>query len=97
MQMKSMKIVNVVNFPFPTNPGEEQLKRAEERLSALGALQYDKVSGETKEGEGEGGMEGNRMGKNAGGERERSCDDVRREEVRNRRQERREAERERHK
>ena len=50
MQMKSMKIVNVVNFPFPTNPGEEQLKRAEERLSALGALQYDKVSGETKEG-----------------------------------------------
>jgi HrpA-like RNA helicase len=50
MQMKSMKIVNVVNFPFPTNPGEEQLKRAEERLSALGALQYDKVSRETKEG-----------------------------------------------
>ncbi|XP_051163184.1 probable ATP-dependent RNA helicase kurz [Leptopilina boulardi] len=39
LQLKSMHIDKVINFPFPTNPGLEQLKAAERRLCFLGALQ----------------------------------------------------------
>ncbi|KAG0232160.1 putative ATP-dependent RNA helicase DHR1 [Actinomortierella wolfii] len=38
LQMKSMHIDNVVNFPFPTPPDREDLKRAESRLVYLNAL-----------------------------------------------------------
>ncbi|KAF9975435.1 putative ATP-dependent RNA helicase DHR1 [Actinomortierella ambigua] len=38
LQMKSMHIDNVVNFPFPTPPEREDLKRAEQRLVYLNAL-----------------------------------------------------------
>ena len=38
LQLKAMHIDKVVNFPFPTNPGDEQLKTAERRLCLLGAL-----------------------------------------------------------
>lgn len=38
LQMKSMKIDNVVNFPFPTRPSLEALKAAEKKLVLLGAL-----------------------------------------------------------
>jgi ATP-dependent RNA helicase DHX37/DHR1 len=37
--MKIMNIDKVVNFPFPTPPGHEQLKLAEKRLCLLGALE----------------------------------------------------------
>lgn len=43
LQMKSMNIDKVVNFPFPTPPGEEQLRVAERRLCILGALQQPSV------------------------------------------------------
>ncbi|XP_058790532.1 probable ATP-dependent RNA helicase kurz [Phymastichus coffea] len=43
LQMKLMNIDKVVNFPFPTPPGEEQLKMAEKRLRLLGALQQPSV------------------------------------------------------
>lgn len=43
LQMKLMNIDKVVNFPFPTPPGEEQLKLAEKRLTMLGALQQPNV------------------------------------------------------
>lgn len=39
LQMKILNIDKVVNFPFPTPPGEEQLKNAEKRLRLLGALE----------------------------------------------------------
>ena len=39
LQMKSMNIDSVVNFPFPTPPDREGLRRAEQILSHLGALQ----------------------------------------------------------
>lgn len=42
LQMKIMNIDKVVNFPFPTPPGEEQLKMAEKRLCILGALEEPK-------------------------------------------------------
>ena len=42
--MKAMKIVNVINFPFPTPPDPVQLRVAETGLTALGALKYDKES-----------------------------------------------------
>lgn len=38
LQMKSMNILKVVNFPFPTAPERETLKAAEDRLTKLGAL-----------------------------------------------------------
>ncbi|XP_033224203.1 probable ATP-dependent RNA helicase kurz [Belonocnema kinseyi] len=44
LQLKSMHIDNVVNFPFPTNPGDEQLKAAERRLCLLGALKSNSLS-----------------------------------------------------
>ncbi|KAJ3185761.1 ATP-dependent RNA helicase dhx37 [Gaertneriomyces sp. JEL0708] len=39
LQMKSMGIENVVGFPFPTPPGRENLKAAEQMLTQLGALE----------------------------------------------------------
>lgn len=42
LQMKSMNIDNVVNFPFPTRPSIEALKAAEKKLIALGALDDSK-------------------------------------------------------
>ncbi|RWS15917.1 putative ATP-dependent RNA helicase kurz-like protein, partial [Dinothrombium tinctorium] len=38
LQMKSMNIDNVCNFPFPTPPSSEALKASEQRLMLLGAL-----------------------------------------------------------
>ena len=38
LQMKSMNIDNVVNFPFPTPPDRHALKKAEDLLTSLGAL-----------------------------------------------------------
>ncbi len=38
LQMKSMRIDRVVNFPFPSPPDIQQLKAAEGRLTLLGAL-----------------------------------------------------------
>ena len=42
LQMKTMNIDNVVNFPFPTRPSIEALKAAEKRLTLLGALDDSK-------------------------------------------------------
>ena len=42
LQMKAMKITNVVNFPFPTPPDASTLRLAEQRLVNLGALKPDK-------------------------------------------------------
>ena len=39
LQMKSMNIDNVVRFPFPTPPDRDSLKRAEDMLVGLGALE----------------------------------------------------------
>lgn len=38
IQLKSMNIDNVINFPFPTAPNLMQIKMAEQRLEILGAL-----------------------------------------------------------
>lgn len=38
LQMKGMNIERVINFPFPTPPDKEDLKRAERVLGYLGAL-----------------------------------------------------------
>ena len=38
LQMKSMHIDAVVNFPFPTPPDRESLQKAEKVLTHLGAL-----------------------------------------------------------
>ena len=38
LQMKTMNIDNVINFPFPTSPERDQLKAAERLLCQLGAL-----------------------------------------------------------
>ncbi|KAF8457143.1 P-loop containing nucleoside triphosphate hydrolase protein [Terfezia claveryi] len=38
LQMKGMNIEKVVNFPFPTPPSKEELRRAERVLGYLGAL-----------------------------------------------------------
>ncbi|KAF9438878.1 putative ATP-dependent RNA helicase DHR1 [Entomortierella beljakovae] len=38
LQMKSMFIDNVVNFPFPTPPNREDLRKSEQRLVYLNAL-----------------------------------------------------------
>ncbi|KAI9209866.1 P-loop containing nucleoside triphosphate hydrolase protein [Polychytrium aggregatum] len=39
LQMKAMGIQNVVNFPFPTIPSRDQLKRSENLLTHLGILE----------------------------------------------------------
>ncbi|KAG0306602.1 putative ATP-dependent RNA helicase DHR1 [Dissophora globulifera] len=39
LQMKSMYIDNVVNFPFPTPPNREDLRQSEQRLVYLNALE----------------------------------------------------------
>jgi ATP-dependent RNA helicase DHX37/DHR1 len=39
LQMKSMNIVKVANFPFPTSPDADSLQVAEQRLVRLGALE----------------------------------------------------------
>ncbi|UZJ56817.1 hypothetical protein CBS101457_006137 [Exobasidium rhododendri] len=41
LMMKSMNIDNVANFPFPTAPNREALRRAERLLLRLGALEVD--------------------------------------------------------
>lgn len=41
LMMKSMNIDNVANFPFPTPPEREVLRRAEKLLLRLGALEND--------------------------------------------------------
>lgn len=43
LQMKSMNIDNVVNFPFPTRPSIDSLKAAEKKLILLGALDDSKL------------------------------------------------------
>ncbi|XP_015783986.1 probable ATP-dependent RNA helicase DHX37 [Tetranychus urticae] len=43
LQMKSMNIDNVANFPFPTPPSSESILAAEKRLVLLGALKETKV------------------------------------------------------
>lgn len=43
LQMKSMNIDNVVNFPFPTRPSLEALMSAEKKLITLGALDDSKI------------------------------------------------------
>lgn len=43
LQMKSMNIDNVVNFPFPTRPSLEALMEAEKKLISLGALDDSKI------------------------------------------------------
>ncbi len=48
LQMKSMGLIKVRNFPFPTPPDPEQLEAAERRLLALGALREREVA-ESKE------------------------------------------------
>ena len=44
LQMKGMNIEKVVNFPFPTPPGKEELRRAERVLGYLGALKAPSTS-----------------------------------------------------
>ncbi|VBB30933.1 unnamed protein product [Acanthocheilonema viteae] len=39
LHLKSMNIIKVANFPFPTPPDEDSLEEAEKRLIRLGALQ----------------------------------------------------------
>ena len=46
LQMKSMHILKVVNFPFPSPPGKEGIIEAETELEKLGALV--RVGGEAK-------------------------------------------------
>jgi len=41
LMMKSMNIDNVANFPFPTPPNREALRKAERLLLRLGALELD--------------------------------------------------------
>ncbi|XP_026808352.1 probable ATP-dependent RNA helicase kurz [Rhopalosiphum maidis] len=42
LQMKSMKIDKITNFPFPTPPDKQTILEAEKRLITLGALDADK-------------------------------------------------------
>ncbi|KAK7794474.1 hypothetical protein R5R35_004698 [Gryllus longicercus] len=46
LQMKAMGIHRVINFPFPSPPGQEQLQASERRLILLGALQRREGSSE---------------------------------------------------
>ncbi|MCO5585323.1 hypothetical protein L7F22_039256 [Adiantum nelumboides] len=41
LMMKSMNIDNVANFPFPTSPDRQSIRRAEKLLLRLGALESD--------------------------------------------------------
>lgn len=41
LQMKSMKIDKITNFPFPTPPDKQTILEAEKRLVLLGALDED--------------------------------------------------------
>ena len=41
LQLKSMDLQNVVNFPFPTPPKRESIAKAEKLLSYLGAINRD--------------------------------------------------------
>ncbi|KAG0222579.1 P-loop containing nucleoside triphosphate hydrolase protein [Mortierella sp. GBAus27b] len=50
LQMKSMFIDNVVNFPFPTPPDREDLKQSEQRLVYLNALENSNKKGITELG-----------------------------------------------
>lgn len=43
LQMKSMNIDNVINFPFPTRPSIDSLKAAEKKLILLGALDDSRI------------------------------------------------------
>ncbi|CAL2038500.1 unnamed protein product [Caenorhabditis brenneri] len=47
LHLKSMNIVKVVNFPFPSAPDEQMLEAAEKRLCRLGALSESTVNGKT--------------------------------------------------
>ncbi|KAG5673670.1 hypothetical protein PVAND_003696 [Polypedilum vanderplanki] len=51
LQMKSMGIEKVVNFPFPSSPDRVQLEESEKRLKILGALDNRDVSKITKLGQ----------------------------------------------
>lgn len=44
LMMKSMNIDNVVNFPFPTPPDQQALRKAERLLLRLGALEASSTS-----------------------------------------------------
>ncbi|OCF55427.1 ATP-dependent RNA helicase DHX37/DHR1 [Kwoniella mangroviensis CBS 10435] len=54
LQMKSMNIDQVINFPFPTPPDRSALKKAEDLLTNLGALarstQTRMIAGQTRLG-----------------------------------------------
>ena len=39
LQLKAVEVENVVNFPFPTQPGIDMLEKAEELLKNLGAIE----------------------------------------------------------
>ncbi|RPB25376.1 P-loop containing nucleoside triphosphate hydrolase protein [Terfezia boudieri ATCC MYA-4762] len=56
LQMKGMNIEKVVNFPFPTPPGKEELRRAERVLGYLGALKAPSTSTELWDAGGGRGM-----------------------------------------
>ncbi|KFV94853.1 putative ATP-dependent RNA helicase DHX37, partial [Eurypyga helias] len=49
LQMKSLNIEKVINFPFPTPPPSEALAAAEELLIALGALKEPPMTGRLKQ------------------------------------------------
>uniref|UniRef100_A0A8R1DQJ0 Helicase C-terminal domain-containing protein n=1 Tax=Caenorhabditis japonica TaxID=281687 RepID=A0A8R1DQJ0_CAEJA len=48
LHLKSMNIVKVVNFPFPSAPDEKMLEAAEQRLCRLGALSESTINGKTE-------------------------------------------------
>ena len=50
LQMKSMHIDTVINFPFPTPPDRIRLSKAEKLLVNLGALQVPSTSSKTNDG-----------------------------------------------
>ncbi|KAJ3126780.1 ATP-dependent RNA helicase dhx37, partial [Physocladia obscura] len=50
LQMKAMGISNVLNFPFPTPPGKENLRAGETLLIHLGAVERSSLSVETEGG-----------------------------------------------
>ncbi|KAK6050413.1 helicase protein, partial [Cooperia oncophora] len=48
LHLKSMNIVKVINFPFPSPPNSDTLEAAEERLVKLGALAKTTKDGKTE-------------------------------------------------
>ncbi|KAK5983510.1 Helicase ATP-binding domain-containing protein, partial [Trichostrongylus colubriformis] len=48
LHLKSMNIVKVINFPFPSSPNSDTLEAAEERLIKLGALVKSTKDGKTE-------------------------------------------------